>query len=278
MLLLGLRVAEAQTFTNPLFAGGDPWVTHERGRYYYSASGCDGKQDICLKAAHTLLGLKDAPWVVVWTSSNPADPNGDEIWAPEIHKVNGHWFIYYAADGNHENNAHRLFVLRAQTEDPLGAYQEADTGAPHGGLPEANLHWAIDPNVFVAADGKLYLTWSCTNYSDSRFPQQICLARMRDAEHIDGSASVIATPTEAWERRGEAIEEGPVGYTRAGKTFITYSGSSSWIADDYDVGLLQNDGPDLLRPSTWTKSGPIFDHHGTTYGRRIAGVGFVSRD
>ena len=34
-------------FANPLFAGGDPWVTRVDGTYYYSASNC-GVADLCI--------------------------------------------------------------------------------------------------------------------------------------------------------------------------------------------------------------------------------------
>ncbi len=254
------------TFTNPLFPGGDPWVTHEDNVYYYSATSCDGHQDICLKSAPTLTGLIDAPWKVVWAPKSPADPNGEEIWAPEIHKVNGHWFIYYCADPNRDNNQHRVFVLRAATSDPMGEYTEGETGLPHGGLARVNDRWAIDPDVFTAADGNLYLTWSCTNYPDSRFPQRICLARLKDPEHLETNPLQISTPLESWEIKGAAIQEGPVGYTRNNKTFITYSASSSWLADTYSVGLLTNDSNELLAPERWAKTGPIFANHGRTYG------------
>jgi GH43 family beta-xylosidase len=149
----------------------------------------------------------------------------------------------------------------------LGQFTEADTGLPHGQLDASTDHWGIDPNVFTAADGKLYLTWSCTNQGDSAFPQRICLAPMRDAVHVDGPTVFLSTPTEAWETRDKPIQEGPVGYTREGRTYITYSGSASWIPNDYAVGLLTlGKGGSPLDASAWHKSGPIFDHHGKVYG------------
>ncbi len=259
--------AERHTFTNPLFAGGDPWVTLEDGTYYYSASGCEpGHEGICIKSSRTLTGLRQAPWKSVWSPNAAGDANGTDVWAPEIHKVNGHWFIYYAADPNHNNEQHRIFVLRADSDDPLGTYSEASTGELHGELSNADVHWGIDPNVFVAGDRKLYLTWSCTNFVDSRFPQRICLARMRDAEHLDGEPVAISTPTEPWETRDKPIQEGPVGYVRDGATYITYSASASWIPNDYAVGVLSNRSSRMLDPAEWRKSGPVFDHHGKTFG------------
>lgn len=238
-------------------------MTRVGGTYYYSASQC-GVADICIKHSRSLYGLARAPWIGVWSHTDGSAQNSHQIWAPELHYINGRWYIYYAADDG-DNNHHRLYVLEATRAE--GPYVEADTGHPHGRLQGADGHWAIDPDVFVATDGHLYLTWSCTNYPDSQFPQRICLARMRDPLHTMGTTVALSTPTRSWETRGKPIQEGPVGYTRAGHTYITYSGSASWIPDDYAVGLLAlAPGASPLDVSAWRKSGPIFDHHGTVYG------------
>ncbi len=253
----------AQTFTNPVFSAADPWIAHENGVYYFSG-GCH-ENSICVRSATTLEGLREGEWHIVFTA--PAvGPNNSDIWAPEIHRVNGRWYIYYAADPNHDNNLHRLFVAQADTDDPLGHYSMGDTGAPNGQIAESLATWGIDPDVFTAADGKLYLTWSCADLKDPRHPQDICLARLRDPLHLDSDTSRIALPLEPWETRSAPIIEGPVGYTRGGHTFITYSGSASWKPNDYSVGLLTHTAGDMLSPVSWSKSGPIFDHHDTAYG------------
>jgi GH43 family beta-xylosidase len=256
----------AAKFTNPVFVGQDPWITYVDGTYYYSGSHC-GVADICVKQSKTLTGLAGAPWIGVWKHGRDDDPNGREAWAPELHRIDGRWYIYYAADDGN-NDHHRLFVLSSDGKGPdLGTFREADTGLPHGQLDAMADHWGIDPNVFVAADGKRYLTWSCTNQGDSAFPQRICLAPMLDPVHVGKPAVFLSTPTEAWETRDKPIQEGPVGYTRNGRTYITYSGSASWIADDYAVGLLSlRPGGDPLDPASWRKIGPIFDRHGKVYG------------
>ena len=251
------------TFHNPLFKGGDPWVTRVDDIYYYAASNC-GRADVCIKRSASLTGLADASWEGVWSHAAASDPNADEIWAPELHYLDGRWYIYYAADDG-SNEHHRLYVLVADA--PEGPYTEGDTGHPHGALVESSGHWAIDPNVFSAADGKRYLTWSCTDHLDSTFPQRICLAPMRDPLHVGGPTVSLSTPTEPWEVRGQPIQEGPVGYTRAGRTYITYSASASWIPNDYAVGLLSlTPGASPLKAASWKKSGPIFDHTDTVYG------------
>lgn len=255
--------AAAAASANPLFNGGDPWVVFENGTYFYTASYCE-VATICLKMSTTLTGLASAPWIGLWNA--PATgPNSKEVWAPEIHKIGDGWYIYYAADDG-DNNHHRLFVLQSASNDPKGPWVAGATGGPNGQLVESENRWAIDPDVFTAHDGKLYAVWSCTNYSDGRFPQAICLAEMKDALHVAGATAQISTPVETWETRTAAIQEGPVGFARDGRTYITYSASASWTTNDYAVGLLTNADGRLLNPGSWWKTGPIFDHHDKAYG------------
>lgn len=262
--LLVAFTAKAQTFTNPVFNSQDPWVTYVNGTYYYSESYC-GVADICVKTSSTLTGLSSAPWIGLWSHGQNTDPNGSDIWAPEIHFLNGNWYIYYAAD-NGNNNNHHLFILQSSSGSPTGPYVEGNTGLPHGQLNESTGNWAIDPDVFVAGDGNLYITFSCTNQNNSNFPQRICLAPMSNPLTISGATVFLSTPDQYWETRDAAIQEGPVGYTRNGNTYITYSGSASWVANDYAVGLLKNTSANILNPSSWVKSGPILDHHSNVFG------------
>lgn len=269
LLLAGSWRAQAAgaagTFTNPVFKGQDPWVTLVGGTYYYSGSHC-GIADICVKSSRTLTGLASAPWVGIWNRGRATDPNGSDIWKPQIHYIDGHWYVYYAADDGN-NDDHRLFVLQARSDNPLGRYVEGRTGLPHGRLRERSGVWAIDPNVFTAADGRLYIVFSCTSQGNAHFPQSICLAPMSNALTIGGATVRISTPDRYWETRTQPIEESPVGYTRDGNTYITFSASASWVAADYAVGVLTNTvKAKILDPAQWSKRGPIFDSHGLAYG------------
>lgn len=252
-------LAAAQTFTNPVFTSQDPWVTCVGGVYYYSES--EG-WTVYVRKAGSLSGLAAAKPVAVWTA--PATgPNSQYVWAPELHFVNGRWYIYYTADQG-DDVSHRLFVLQATTSDPQGAFATADTGAPYGQLVTPDDNQAIDPDVFTGPDGKLYLVWSSVT-TPGGINDSIRISQMADPLHLTGPAPVISTASEAWETRTASVEEGPVGYTRKGHAYITYSASASWTTD-YSVGLLSNPTGDMLNPAAWIKTGPILDHHGTAYG------------
>jgi GH43 family beta-xylosidase len=268
LVIYGLAAALLQpvghsqaTFRNPLFKSQDPFVTWWQGNYYYSDS--DGDR-ICIRKSPTLTGLAAQRPQAVWTASRRGPAGHANIWAPEIHILDGKAYLYFAADYN--GNGHRRLYVLEGTADPMGAYTPGDTGDPDGQIRESTEGWAIDPDVFFGPDHQLYLTWSCTDDDIGEQPQSLCLARMSDPFHVSSSTVRVAHPTEAWERRTRPIEEGPVGFTRGGVTYVTYSASASWTTNDYAVGLMVNTSGDLLDASAWVKRGPIFDHHGKSYG------------
>jgi GH43 family beta-xylosidase len=252
---------QAQTFSNPLFASQDPYVTFWNGNYYYTES---ESNEIKIRKSPTLTGLRSQTPVIAWKSPWVGPDGNANLWAPEVHQIAGTWYIYYAADFQSNGN-HRLYILQGGS-DPMSPYVIADTGYPKGQLVESTGKWAIDPDVFYGADGQLYLTWSCTADDTGTPPENLCLARMSDALHISSATSLIASPTEAWETRGGPIEEGPIGFVRNGNTYLTYSASASWTPNDYTVGVLISSPGDPLDPKTWTKHGPIFDHHSGAFG------------
>ena len=50
----------------------------------------------------------------------------NRVWAPELHFINGKWYIYFAAD-NGDNKNHRMHVLESATQDAMGAYNFVGT-------------------------------------------------------------------------------------------------------------------------------------------------------
>lgn len=51
-----------------------------------------------------------------------APPGLMSLWAPEIHFLNGNFYLYFALD-NGDNRNHRMYVIRAlNANDPMGSY------------------------------------------------------------------------------------------------------------------------------------------------------------
>ncbi len=214
------------------------------GYYYYSES--RNKRQIFIRRSRTIGGIGQDPGVCVWRA--PAQgKNSDNVWAPELHLIDGKWFIYYAADDGRNEN-HRMWVLECQSSDPCGKY------VCRGKLETSG--WAIDGTILTLDDGRKYLVWS--GWAGRRNGQQnLYIAPMKDAVTISGPRVMIATPNQSWERVAMPICEGPQVLKRNGDIFIVYSASASWTAD-YCLGLLHNGTKDLLNPAAWIKHGPVF--------------------
>lgn len=113
------------TFTNPLPDDGgyaDPWVIFAGGNYYTCLS--HGDFEIVIKKSQTLQDLFSSPNQVIFRPG-PGLPYSTEIWAPELHYLNGRWYVYFCADDENTNEHHRMYVLEGPTDpnNPLsGSY------------------------------------------------------------------------------------------------------------------------------------------------------------
>src|SRR5580704_4727062 len=107
--------AGGDTFTNPLLpSGADPWVIAWKGYYYYMNT--TGK-NLTIWKTRDITDLKNAEKKVVWTPPS-SGPYSHEIWAPELHRLDNKWYIYFAADAG-SNESHRVWVLENGAADPL---------------------------------------------------------------------------------------------------------------------------------------------------------------
>lgn len=240
-------VAPAASFTNPLLPSGpDPWITQAGGVYYYMGTKGDR---LAIRKTRDITRLVDAPEVTVWTP--PATgPNAQSIWAPELHRIDGKWYIYYtAAASGHDDDAHRgVFVLENASADPTtGAWTD------RGRLKTA--HTGIDGTTFIYR-GQRYFVYSPYVGPDS----ELAVVRMANPWTLQGPETVIARPTRAWQRQGgRQILEGPEFLEGPkGDLFLTFSGSACW-SDDYAIGLLHAaPGSDPLDATAWKQAdGPV---------------------
>src|SRR5580693_1527478 len=105
-------------FTNPVARqGADPWVIRWQTNYYFCQSHSDG---VWVNRAVRLEDIGADNWKCVWRA--PVGTSwSKQIWAPELHFLQGRWFIYVAADdGNNAN--HRMYVLEGTSADPQAPF------------------------------------------------------------------------------------------------------------------------------------------------------------
>lgn len=229
----------------------DPHVCFHQGLYHYCESSAHGI--FIRSAAHFLdLGAVDSRRVWAPPAHGPASRH---LWAPELHRIDGRFYIYFAAD-NGRNANHRMWVLAAQTDDPLGPYELVGSLETGG--------WAIDGTVLTDAFGNHLFVWS--GWPGKKNGQQnLYIARMKSPVALAGPRVLLAQPDRAWECHGLPICEGPQVLQRGGRTFIVYSASGSWT-QDYCLGVLVHDGGDLLDPKTWRKTEPALQKNVHAWG------------
>lgn len=234
--------APAGEFTNPLLPSGpDPWVVRSGGVFYYMNTLGDR---LAIWKTRDITDLAHAEVRTIWRPHGGL--NAQRIWAPELHRIDGKWFIYYtaAAEGR-DDDAHRgIFVLENDGQDPLsGAW--IDRGRINTRFP------GIDGTTFVHG-GRQYFVYSAYDGPDS----VLAIGPMSNPWTLAAPETVIARPDLAWERQGgRQILEGPEFLQGPrGDVFLTYSASACW-SDDYSLGLLRaRPGADLLDPASWRKS------------------------
>jgi GH43 family beta-xylosidase len=234
------------TFKNPILPApsADPWVILHEGNYY----SCESRkqESIWIRQASCFTELNQSEGTLVWSAPEMGS-NSKSVWAPELHRINNKWYIYYAADDGLNEN-HRMWVLESLTDDPTGPYR------CRGSLETSG--WAIDGTVLQLEDGSLYYIWS--GWPGKVNGQQfLYIAPMRNPWTLGAERTLIARPEHAWESVDMAICEGPQVLRRDGRTFIIYSASGSWT-EDYCLGLIELTGRDPLGPSNWTKHGCVF--------------------
>lgn len=250
--------SKKETFTNPLLSSGpDPWCIYKDGFYYYTHT---TGRNITIWKTKSIATLSTAENKVVWTP--PASgPYSKDIWAPEVHYLEGKWYVYFAADSGN-NTHHRLWVLECASQDPINGEWKVK-----GQLATPDNKWAIDGSVFTV-NNKHYLIWSGWE-GDTNGRQDIYIAAMKNPWTVEGKRTLISKPDHAWERNGDLnnpndvphidVNEGPEILQHGNKLFLIYSASACWT-DTYALGMLSTTiDKDLLDASSWVKSPePVF--------------------
>jgi GH43 family beta-xylosidase/uncharacterized protein YegP (UPF0339 family) len=243
------------TFTNPIGEGADPYVVLAGDNYYLTGS-YDG---IYIKKAPRLQDVADAEPYYVW-----APPSGTsysyEIWAPELHYLDGRWYIYFSASDVYYYN-HRMYVLEGGTDadNPLSA--------PFifiGNIFPDDNHYAIDGTV-LEYDGTLYFIWSGWE-TDEDNGQNLYIAEMENPWFVSGERVMISKPTYDWECSINCVNEGPEAVINNDTISIIYSANAG-NSDEYCLGQLKLTGSDPMSKDSWTKNNaPVFYKTSNVFG------------
>lgn len=254
-----MRRTDEPTLNPLVLQRADPCVLRHEGQYYFTASHPQYDR-IILRRAETLDGLQAADEVAIWHKHDQG-PQSELIWAPEIHRVHGAWYIYYAAAPNAHGTAdapstnetfnHRVFVLENTAADPFTG-EWAERGQVDTGWES----FALDATSFVHGD-RQYLVWAQEDL-EVEGHSNLYIAPMENPWTLAGPAIELTRPEHDWEIKGFWVNEGPAVLEHEGTLYLTYSGAATGI--DYAMGVLTASADaDLLDPASWTKSPtPVF--------------------
>ena len=125
VILMGCKPLPEPSYNNPLILQrADPMIVKGDGGSYYFIATVPGYDRIELRKASTISGLSNAEPVVVWRKQE-SGPMTHHIWAPELHRINNTWYIYFAAGHSDNKWKIRMFVLSNTSPDPtLGTWIE----------------------------------------------------------------------------------------------------------------------------------------------------------
>ncbi|EXJ87928.1 hypothetical protein A1O1_04855 [Capronia coronata CBS 617.96] len=268
----------------------DPWMVPGPNGFFYLTFTAGNRVEIWQSADMQDFRQPQCTRSVVWKPS-PGSPWSVDIWAPELHCLDGTWYVYFC--GAHPglgNPSHRTLVLRSSRQDPMDPGGWVFLG-PLRGLPD---HWNIDATVFWIGNRNrpqtsrntrrlfcCYSGWPLHDHSDTQ--QDLFLIELATPEQAIPETLVCISRAElAWERPDggrRGVNEGPTwleilgpgdltnangnntnsnsptgedfGFTFRG---IIYSANGSWTSD-YKLGVLQlvDGNADPLQPSSWQK-------------------------
>lgn len=252
---MGVDIMSTFKVKNPLIEQrADPWIFKHTDDYYYFTGSVPEYNRIILRRSKTIQGLTNAEEKAIWWK-HETGPMSANIWAPEIHYIDGKWYIYFAAAHTSETNEglfdHRMFVLENSSANPL----EGDW-VEKGQVKTQWESFSLDATSFEHK-GVRYYVWA---QKDPHIPgnSNLYISEMENPWTLKGEQVCISTPEYEWEKIGYLVNEGAAVLKKNGRIFMTFSGSATDA--NYCMGLLTADeNSDLLDPQSWIKTPePVF--------------------
>ena len=228
----------------------DPYVyKHIDGTYYFTAS-IPAYDGIVLRHSDTLAGLKDAEEVRVWQKHDKGIMS-EHIWAPELHYLDGKWYIYYAGGDIDDVWAIRPYILECADQDPMTGNWVEKGKMTRAEEDEFSFEaFSLDGTVFENR-GKHYYIWA-EKVGVGKQISNLYIAEMENPCKLKTVQVLLTTPDYDWERIGFWVNEGPAVIRHDGKIYMTYSASETGAA--YCIGMLSiSEDADLLDPAMWKK-------------------------
>lgn len=258
------------TFVNPLGSEGHPdpcivWCEKDRCYYGISTSGQPslwGDDRIIMHKAENFCDLFVNSESKVIYKADAKDETFGYLWAPELHYIDGKWYIYTSCQMSDENTVKHVIVLEAKNDSPFDGFNFL-------GHINRNV-FSIDPSVYVDEEtGKMYI---CCSEVVPDVGQVLTIQEMKSPSEPIGERVIIAKAELGFELvppyvgRRSMVEGGYFIKSPNGRLFIAYSANGCW-SDDYAVGILEYKGGNMISADSWEKfPEPLVKKSGGNFG------------
>lgn len=239
-----------ETWVNPIVPQrADPWVLKDGDMYYFIASVPEFNR-IELRRANSIEGLGTAEALTVWTE-HEVGPMKHHVWAPELHKIDGKWYIYFAAAHSEDVWRIRMYVLECDQQDPM-----TTSWTEKGQIKTPWDSFSLDATTFEL-DGKRYMIWAQQGQEKDN-NSNLYIDEMINPWTLSGNQKLLTRPELPWEIIGFKVNEGPAIIVTEEKVYLTYSASKTDF--NYCLGLLELEkGKDPMGEGSWKKyDEPVF--------------------
>ncbi|MBE5928783.1 MAG: hypothetical protein E7267_05370 [Lachnospiraceae bacterium] len=262
---------ETLNYANPfIMQRADPYICYDEEEecYYFTSTYpafhnvLGGYDRLIIRKSDTVEGLSDENGGlenerIIWQAPSGGNMSR-HIWAPELHKINGRYYMFFAA-GNESNVWHiRPYVLVCKEGcDPYlpESWRNADGSYEiHAAESRDSRYFknmSLDMSYFEH-NGKHYVIWADIIGQSALYMQEI------DPDKpwvgISDKVIMLTTPEYGWEREGERVNEGASIIKHGGKIFCAFSASGT--GPEYCIGgLYADEDSDLMDEKSWTKLG-----------------------
>ncbi|GEM05400.1 glycosyl hydrolase [Halolactibacillus miurensis] len=226
----------------------DPYLYKHTDGYYYFTGSYPLYDRIVLRRSQSLDALPEAEEKVIW-EAHESGIMSEHIWAPELHFIDGKWYMHFAAGEKEDVWAIRPYVLECTADNPLeGEWVEK------GQVNTEFQSFSLDATTFEI-NGKRYLVWA--QKVENETISNLYIGEMENPWTIKNQV-LLSTPEYPWENSVFYVNEGAACIKHGGKVYIAFSGNAT--DHTYAVGyLVADEGADLTDPTVWTKTKePVF--------------------
>ncbi|NDW08356.1 family 43 glycosylhydrolase [Dysgonomonas sp. 520] len=254
-------IVQQPDYANPLIRQrADPWITKgDDGYYYFTASypmvgsgDPEGYDRVILRRATSIEGLATAEEITIWDEKN-CPSCFRYVWAPEIHQIDGTWFVFFTTSLNNAafNIRPRVITCSLGEKDPSNPACWETVGhlmEPSNDDKTSFRDFSLDMTYFENK-GTHYVIWAQKLGNSS-----LAIASVDGTQPWKATSAytLLTSPEYAWEWEGPWVNEGAAVIKHNGKIYVAFSASA--VNHTYCVGLMYADeDSDLLDIRSWTK-------------------------